>query len=245
MLPRLNPMLCSPGDVGFHRDGWITEIKYDGLRVLAYREDGRVRLIGRAGNDLTRRFPKIVKAILNIPGDNHILDGELVTFDPDGVSKLYLVAAHGREADAMFVMFDAPFLDGEDLRFKPLSARREMLEEKYNAAFGPSLGIAWRLDANGKAFDQAQQQGLEGIVAKDPSSFYTEDRSSRWIKVKAVEQDVFTVVGYTKSDKRGFSALMVAEGGKYRGREWGHTGNRATHDRLSSPRTPIRSRVRK
>jgi len=219
MLPRLSTTLASPGEATDIKSGWITECKYDGLRVLAYREMGQVRLVGRSGNDVTRRFQKVARAVLDIPGDAHIFDGELVTFDPDGVSKLHLVSSHGDESNAVYVMFDAPFLDGVDLRRQPLSARREMLEQKYNTVVSPSLMLAERFDSHAPtAFAHAKALGLEGIVAKDPAGLYTEDRSTRWVKLKALEEDVFDVIGYTKSEKRGFSALMVADGDRYMGR---------------------------
>src|SRR5262249_7539324 len=77
----VEPMLASLAEP-FSRAGWLFEVKYDGFRMLASKEDGRPRL--RRGTDVTARFPEVAAAVEALPGADLVLDGEVVVLDEQG-----------------------------------------------------------------------------------------------------------------------------------------------------------------
>lgn len=214
----------------FHKHGWIYEEKYDGYRILAYKEGSRVRLMSRNAIDRTARFPHIAAAIRTLRHVNLLLDGEVVVFDRKRVSRFQLLQ-NSAERSA-YAVFDCLYLEGHDLRKEPLSKRRGALED----AIGSSkiLMPSRILDANGfKAYRIAQKKGYEGIVAKDFASRYVEGRSSYWRKVKVHQEDEFAIVGFTEpsGSREYFGALLL---GAYRGEKLYYAGKAGTgFDRTS------------
>src|SRR5579862_4926029 len=199
----------------FHRSGWVFEEKYDGDRVLAYKEGSQVRLLSRNGKDLTGRFPRIANAVRLLRPELLLLDGEAVVFDKKRVSRFQLLQQN--EGEPAYAVFDCLFHEGEDLRTEPLSARRATLEKSVGA--NKVLFPSHKLAANGlSAFRTAQRRGYEGLVAKDLSSPYVEGRSTYWLKVKVHQEDEFVIAGYTKpaGSRQYFGALLL--GGYERGR---------------------------
>jgi bifunctional non-homologous end joining protein LigD len=192
-----------------NRPGWVYEEKYDGDRMLAYKEGDRVRLLSRNQKDRTERFPGIVAAIKRLRPRTLLLDGEVVVFDRKGVSRFQLLQQKG--GDFVYSVFDCLLHDGKDLRRQPLAARRAVLE----ASIGPNstlIRASRRLAANGlAAYRAAKRRGYEGLVAKDASSPYVEARSSYWLKVKVHRQDEFIICGYTKptGSRQHFGALLL------------------------------------
>ena len=196
----------------FHRHGWTYEEKYDGIRILAYKEGTRVRLLTRNDIDRTDRFPHIATAIRNLHHVTLLLDGEVAVFDRKRVSRFQLLQ-NGTE-ESVFAVFDCLFLEGNDLRQEPLSKRRVAMED----AIGSSkiLLPSRVLNANGlEASRIAQSKGFEGVVAKDLNSPYVEGRSKLWLKIKVHQQDEFVIVGFTKpsGSRKHFGALLL---GAYR-----------------------------
>lgn len=205
---RVHPMLATLVAEPFHKRGWVFEEKYDGDRLLAYKERDRVRLLSRNGKTRTPRFPRIAAAIASLHAQSLILDGEVVVFDRKGVSRFQLLQQDN--ADAVYAVFDCLFHDGKDLRHEPLSMRRAVMK----TAIGSSqvLIASHRLAANGLiAFRAAKRRGYEGLVAKDPSSPYVEGRSTKWLKVKVHQEDEFVICGYTKpaGARQHFGALLL------------------------------------
>ena len=166
----------------FHRDGWVFEEKYDGWRMLAFKDAGRVRLISRAGRDHTRRFRQIVDALTELKAESFMLDGEVAIFDQDLVSRFEWLRHlnHGDLATPpLYMVFDLLGLGEQDYRNEPLRIRRRALEKLVR---GQSLILpARRLSPNGFA---ALHRGWEGMVAKDPESPYVGGRTLKWLKVK-------------------------------------------------------------
>jgi bifunctional non-homologous end joining protein LigD len=197
----------------FHKREWVFEEKYDGDRLLAYKEGDRVRLLSRNGKARTRRFPGIAAAIASLQARTLILDGEVVVFDSKGVSRFQLLQQDN--ADAVYAIFDCLFHNGKDLRQQPLSVRRGIMK----SAIGSSRMLipSHRLDANGlEAFRTAKRRGYEGLVAKDPSSPYVEARSTKWLKVKVHQEEEFVICGYTKpaGARQHFGALLLGAYGE-------------------------------
>ena len=131
---------------------WLHEIKHDGFRVIARKNDKRVKLYSRPGNDLTYRFPLIVEALAKLRSRSCIIDGEAVACSEDGIACFDHVRYRRHDGRVFFYAFDLIELDGEDMRRDPL----EHLDEED----GPLV------------FAHACKMGLERIVSKHKDSRY-------------------------------------------------------------------------
>jgi len=218
----MQPMLGKP----FHRPGWIYEEKYDGWRMLAFKDGSRVRLISRQGVDHTERFRELANAIAALKAPTLALDGEVCVFDKDLVSQFHLLdrAADEPCTPPVFMAFDCLHVHGLDVRGLPLHRRREMLE--HEVAGASMVFAARRLPDNGQAaWATVKERGYEGMVAKDADSTYRGGPTRSWVKVKIRREGRFLIGGilglpYT------FAGILV---GKRQGRrllfrgtvEWG------------------------
>jgi bifunctional non-homologous end joining protein LigD len=205
---RVQPMLATLVSEPFDKPGWVYEEKYDGDRILAYKEQDRVRLLSRNGKDRTGDFPEIAAGIGALQPVSLLLDGEVVVFDRAKVSRFQLLQQ--RKGDPVYAVFDCVFSNGKDLRSEPLSARREVMERAL--ASSDVLVPSHRLATNGLvAFRIARRKGYEGLVAKDLSAPYVEGRSAAWLKVKVHQEDEFVIVGYTEpaGSRRYIGALLL------------------------------------
>ena len=194
----------------FHADNWVYEEKYDGDRLLAYKEHARVRLLSRNAKDRTTRFPNIAQAIAKLEPISLLIDGEVVVFDRQNISRFQLLQ-EGKGKPTLAV-FDCLYVDGKDLRRRPLSERRRILGEVVRS--GGSLLLSGRLDKNGlKSYEVAKRRGYEGLVAKDLSSPYVERRSKFWVKVKVQQEDEFVIGCFTEphGSRQHFGALLLGE----------------------------------
>jgi bifunctional non-homologous end joining protein LigD len=192
----------------FDNPGWVYEEKYDGIRILAYKEADRVRLLSRNDKDRTSNFSDIAAAVRSLDSDTLLLDGEVVAFDRRGTSRFQLLQQD--KAEATYVVFDCVFRNGRDLRGEPLSTRRAVMESAIRSS--KTLVASRRLATNGlEAFRVAKRHGYEGIVAKDLLSSYVEARSAKWLKVKVHQEDEFVIGGYTKptGSRLYFGALLL------------------------------------
>ena len=163
--------------------GWLHEVKHDGFRVLARKQGERVRVWSRRGADSTYRFPAIAEAIRGINVDRALIDGEAVVLRDDGGSDFGALLTKRGGAQAVLVAFDLLRLVGVDERLRPLEARREALMQLVDGVSGILFSEA--LAAEGAiVFAKACELGLEGIVSKRASSFYSAGRSRNWLKAK-------------------------------------------------------------
>jgi bifunctional non-homologous end joining protein LigD len=193
----------------FHRAGWVYEEKYDGYRILAYKEGSRVRLYSRNAIDRTDRFPDVAAAMSALRPTTLLLDGEVSVFDKQGVSRFQLLQNLGA-GKSVFAVFDCLYKDGQDLRRRPLSERRRTLEGALN--HNKIIVASSRLAENGlEAYRLATKRKFEGLVAKDLSSPYVEGRSRLWLKVKVHQEDEFVIGGYTQpaGSRIHFGALLL------------------------------------
>ena len=221
---RVKPMLATLVDKPFHRPGWVYEEKYDGYRILAYKEEKRVTLLSRNGKDRTESFAYVAKAVATLRDRTLLLDGEAVAFDRRLVSRFQLLQQG--EVPVVFAAFDCLYRNGRDLREKPLGIRREILE----TAIGETdrLFASRRLGPDGlEAFRLAQKKGFEGMVAKNGASVYVERRSREWLKVKVNQEEEFVIGGYTApaGTRTHFGALLL---GAYRGADLRYVGSVGT-----------------
>jgi len=216
-IPRIQPMLATLVGEPFDKPGWVYEEKYDGDRILAYKEHGRVRLLSRRGIDRAENFPQIVAAVGALDARTLVLDGEVVVFDGKGISRFQLLQQ--RKGEPVYAIFDCLFHEGKDLRREPLSTRRTAMEKAIDST--RHLMPSKRLAQGGlAAFRVAQRRGYEGLVAKDLSSPYRSGRSTDWLKVKVHQEDEFLIVGFTRpaGARRYFGALLLGayQNGKLR-----------------------------
>jgi bifunctional non-homologous end joining protein LigD len=205
---RVQPMLATLVSEPFDKPGWIYEEKYDGIRILAYKEEDRVRLVSRNGKDRTDNFPRIATAIRILKPVTLLLDGEVVVFDKQRVSRFQLLQQD--KGEPVYAVFDCLFLEGKDLRNEPLSTRRAVMEKAIGS--GKILFPSHRLATGGlEAFRVAKRREYEGLVAKDLSSPYVEARSTKWLKVKVHQEDEFVIAGYTNPEgsRQHFGALLL------------------------------------
>ncbi len=201
-------MLATLVSEPFDRPGWVYEEKYDGDRVLAYKEGNRVTLLSRNAKDRTDRFPRIAAAIRALASETLLLDGEVVVFDSKGVSRFQLLQQD--KGDPVYVVFDCLFQEGKDLRREPLSTRRAAMESAIGSS--KTLLPSRRLASGGlEAFRIAKRRGYEGLVAKDLGSRYVEARSTEWLKVKVHQEEEFVIAGYTRpsGSRQYFGALLL------------------------------------
>jgi len=226
---RIEPMKATLAKLPRDDDGWAFEIKWDGVRAVAYCRTGHVDLQSRTMRDITRQYPEIAAIALELEGREAVLDGELVAFGPDGrpsfqqlQRRMHVASAEEvrkRRADVpvTFVIFDLLHLDGESLLALPYAERRERLE---------SLGLdgeSWRTPAShagdGQAMlDLSKSQGLEGIVGKRLDSPYLPGKRSRyWLKIKNVRAQEVVVAGWLPGKGRRGGGIGALLAGYYEG----------------------------
>jgi bifunctional non-homologous end joining protein LigD len=198
---------------------WVFEEKYDGIRALAVRDLGRVRLWSRMLQDLTAGFPHVAEALAGLPDGDLILDGELVALDALGVSRFQLLQRRGAAgaSPTRYAVFDVLEQGGRSLTKRPLSERRAALERLVARSAGP-IFVSRRLERDGRAaYREAKRLGWEGIIAKDERSAYEPGTRTRsWRKVKVRKESEFVVAGFTapKGGRQHLGALLV---GLYQG----------------------------
>jgi hypothetical protein len=148
----------------FHREGWVYEEKYDGWRMVAYKHGQQVRLVSRNGRDHTERFAELAAAIAALPAHTLILDGEVCVFDEDLVSQFHLLGEPHPDVVAtppMYMAFDLLYLEGLDLRARPLTDRRWRLERAIEGS--AHVLPARRLPDHGLvAWELVKQRGYGG-----------------------------------------------------------------------------------
>ncbi len=197
MPDRIAPMLARTGPLPPEDGGWAYEIKWDGVRAIAFISGGRLTLAARTGRDITPRYPELRPLGAALAGREVILDGEVVAFDGARPSfqklqgRMHLTSDHAvrrlAQSDPVhYIAFDLLYLDGRsqmDLRY---DERRERLAELELA--GPTWQAPAHHVGDGAALLEATRaQQLEGIVAKRLDCPYTPGRrSSGWVKVKNI-----------------------------------------------------------
>ncbi len=189
---------------------WAFEIKYDGYRILAFKEGENVKCLTRGKQDYSKKMPAIVDEIKTLKC-NAVLDGELVAFDSLGRSDFSLLQEQLKSGGEMsYVVFDLLAINGRDLRSFPLNVRKEMLKNLLKNA-PPHLVFSEHIVGSGKrCFAFAKKHNLEGIVAKNLNSAYLGKRNGDWLKIKCYMRQEFVIVGYQVTAKNPIlSAILV------------------------------------
>ena len=226
-------MLAASG-TPFDSDKHLFEIKWDGIRVLAFFGEGVHRLQGRKLTDASERYPEIVGALEALPGDG-ILDGEVVVLDQDGRPDFQrvLVREQTTTRDAalvkasrhpvVYMAFDLLYRNGEPLFDRPLIERKKLLSELLVSPPSPIVESTYVLGQGKALFREAETRGLEGIVAKAISSRYVGERSKDWLKLKVRRRTDAVLVGIVR--ERGTRRVKSLVLGAYDNEELVWLGN--------------------
>ena len=225
----LEPMAATLTQERFSSDEWLFEQKFDGIRLLAYKRGDDVRLYSR--NHLPQNLPPLAAAVMRLPVDEVILDGE-VTWG----------ASQGG-----YHVFDILWLNGHNVTSLPLEDRRALLKELPFTA--PMQRVELLEDA--EPWQRARQEGWEGVIAKRRGSPYEHRRSKHWLKMKCELSQELVVGGFTdpQGTRVGLGALLV---GYHEGDDLVFAGKigtgfdtkllldlRARLDRLEVPKPPF------
>jgi bifunctional non-homologous end joining protein LigD len=210
-------------------DDWVVEPKFDGYRIIARLERGKVELMSRNGQDWTERFQSIADAVAKVPVVSAVFDGEVCALDDEGVPRFQLLQnsqagnprskIRGRPSSPrrlVYFVFDLLFVDGEDLRGHPLVTRKSMLESVLAKQKPPLYFVG---HAPG---DQAQEllriaceRHGEGVVAKRANAPHRPVRSLDWLKVKCSQRQEVVIVGFTApgGSRQNLGALLLGVNG--------------------------------
>ena len=215
---RLSPQLATPVEQPPAGE-WRYEVQFHGYRLLARIEKGEVRLFNRHHTDWTDRLKLHAEALTQLDLGDSWLDGELVLLDDTGHSDfpaLRQAFEIGRSVDMVYFLFDAPFLNGVDLREKPLEERRAALKNalKNNASKRLRFSEAFSASQH-DIFESASALSLDSVVGKRLGSPYVSGRNSDWVKLKCRLRQCFVIVGFTRPQgkRNGFGALLLAVNG--------------------------------
>ena len=202
-LPDMPLMLATRVRTAPSGEAWVHEIKFDGYRLQPRLQDRRATLLTRGGLDWTARFgPAIREALIGLPAESAILDGEVVVEGSGGASDFSALQADlSAERTDRFVLylFDLLHLDGEDLRPLPLSERKARLEALLADA-PPVLRLSATFEEEGAmVLRHACRLSLEGVISKKRSAPYRNGRSRDWVKSRCAERQELVVCGYVPS----------------------------------------------
>jgi bifunctional non-homologous end joining protein LigD len=206
---------------------WRLEVKLDGYRAVALLNEGEVELWSRNRKPLTADYPEVIEALRRLRCANATIDGEIVALDAQGRTRFQLLQGRdlgGARPPIVYYVFDLLHRDGRSMLELPIEERQAALE----ALVGKQAGtVRFSPVFEMKPADllaAVRQQGLEGIIAKQPGSRYEPGhRSGAWLKCKVLGEQEFVIGGFTppKNSRPHFGAILV---GYYRGREFIYAG---------------------
>jgi bifunctional non-homologous end joining protein LigD len=190
----LEPMAATLTRERFAGPEWVFERKLDGIRLLAFKRGGEVRLLSRNQLPQNAHYPAFVRAVERLPVADVILDGEAM-------------GVWGKPEPERYHVFDVLWLEGEDLTPRTLDERRARLE---SLPFAPPLQLVARLN-EAVPWERACREGWEGVIAKRRDSAYEHRRSPHWLKMKCEASQELVVGGFTepRGQRRGLGALLV------------------------------------
>jgi bifunctional non-homologous end joining protein LigD len=209
---RIKPMMARSGKLPPREAQFGFEVKWDGIRTVAFCDHGHIELQGRNFSNFTPRYPEVRELARSLGARRVVLDGEIVAFDDEGrpsferlQARMHLasdsaVRRRMRDIPATYVIFDLLYLDGHSTMALSYEERRSLLERLELD------GPAWRTPSyhrgEGSALLEAtKQHGIEGVVAKKLDCPYQPGvRASHWIKVKNVHTQDVVIGGWTHGE---------------------------------------------
>jgi len=208
------PMLARIGEPPPDEQRWSFEVKWDGVRAIAYAKPGRLRLESRNLNEITTSYPEVRALLGDLGMREAVLDGEIVAFDEAGrpsferlqrrmhVASDSVIRRRMADTPVVYAIFDLLYLDGHSLMALPYTERRAALEALELS------GPAWRVPsahvgAGKRLLEATREQGLEGVVAKRLDSRYEPGRrTGAWIKVKNTRRQELVIAGWLPGEGR-------------------------------------------
>ena len=217
------PMTAALADELPRGDDWLLEVKWDGVRAIAFIEDEELRLVSRNGIRSERQYPELAVVPHHVAARQAVLDGEIAALDQKGVARFHLIqpriansdesaiARMAHTAPVVYFLFDLLYLDGYDLRGAALADRRALLEKIVTPDGVLRISEAFPAEAGEALLDAARENGLEGVMAKRTGSCYEPRRSSDWRKIKLVNEQEFVIGGFTEPQgaRSHFGALVL------------------------------------
>ena len=213
------PALATLTREPFASDDWLFERKLDGVRCLAYFDQGKVTIRSRTGGDMGSAFPEVVESLERQECPDFVADGEVVAFDGVQTSfaalqpRIHLTnpdRARRTGVEVFYYLFDLLHLDGHSTRSLPLRERKALLEDLF--AWTDPLRFTRHRDGDGlRYFKEACEQGWEGLIAKRADASYPSGRSRDWLKFKCEQGQEFVIGGWTdpRGSRVGFGALLL------------------------------------
>ncbi|HXE90175.1 MAG TPA: DNA ligase D [Terriglobales bacterium] len=219
MPERITPMLAMIGQSLPEGAEWVYEVKWDGVRVLCFLQDGKVRLVSRSGRPMDAQYPELVDLAPWVKAESAIVDGEIVVLDEQGRPSFSLLqprmmagaSAAGKLARSQPVIlfaFDLLYCDGVDLRGTALVERKRVLSGILRPG-GPVRYSEHFVGHGAELMQAARGTGLEGIVAKRALSPYQHRRSPDWLKLKVQSQQEFVICGMLAGERKPFGSLVL------------------------------------
>ncbi len=214
----IKPMEPRPTDAPFDDPEYFYQIKWDGIRILAFVEKGRVRLQNRKGRDRTAQFPELQQLAGLISSEEALLDGEVVVMEggkpsfPRVIQRDFCqnertILPLSRKLPCTYCLFDLLFLDGEDLTGEPLVYRQQLLSEVIQSRW--PLYLNENFSRGISLYRRVEELELEGIVAKNKRSPYLlGQKSEHWLKVKP-RRRLLCIVGGLKMSKGTVGAILL------------------------------------
>lgn len=188
-------MLLSRAEKAFDSPDYVFELKFDGVRMLAYCGDGDARLVNRRGHGRTNTYTEIAAELKNL-NRKVVLDGEIIALNADGRPDFYRLLKRDRvekpsarflkETPVRYAVFDLLASDGKTLTERPWQERRKVLERLFAGANFANIELTDVFPSAGEAlFQAAARENLEGIVAKrSDGQYFPGRRAEAWIKIK-------------------------------------------------------------
>jgi bifunctional non-homologous end joining protein LigD len=217
------PMLASLAST--HLEGYFYEIKWDGIRAIIRKEGEKVQIISRNQRDISDKFPEIITSVQKIDAETALIDCEIVVLNEQGVPQFAKVISrmhtlgvegikHGMNLNpATAYVFDALFLDAQDIRNQAIEKRRAWIRTCFSDS--KSLRFSQSFDDGLALFAAIKAQNMEGVILKKKGSTYkTGQRTTDWLKIKVQNIEDALIIGYTKGkgDRSGlFGALFLAQ----------------------------------
>jgi len=224
---KIKPMLATAIDKPFDNKEWVFEVKWDGVRAIAFVRNNVARLQSRNGNDITAAYPEVVEAVQKskIGNGSAVLDGEIVVLDKNGhpdfqghqrrmhIQNVKQIEKLAEEIPATYYLFDILYHDGKNVEQLSYLERRQLLTEAIR--LNENIRISDFIEERGvEILAHTKKLNLEGIIAKKKTSTYKEGtRSQDWLKIKNIKTLDCVVVGYTEGlgrRKNAFGSLLLA-----------------------------------
>lgn len=225
----IKPMLAKETDEPFSAKDWIYEIKWDGYRAIAEINKNNISLYSRNGNTFNASYPIVVNALqkLNI---NAVVDGEIVVMDKNGKSDFQLLQHYtiNDEHPIQFQVFDLLSINGKNTSDIPLIERKKLLKQLLNKKNDVIKYSDHIVEKGNEFFKIAEENDLEGIIAKKADSFYYPGiRTNEWLKIKHHKTVEAIIAGFTQpaGSRKNFGALILGTWNKNELEYIGHTGS--------------------